>query len=104
MLAILDGNVMRVLLLFYLSPVWAVLLGWVILGERVSARSLATLGVAMAGAVLLLWDPVSGIPWPQHGSDWLALSAGFAFALSNVFVRKGQEASIAAKALAVWAG
>ncbi|WP_169924045.1 DMT family transporter [Sulfurifustis variabilis] len=103
-LAILDGNVMRVLLLFYLSPVWAVILGWIILGERVSNRSLATLGVAMAGALLLLWDPVSGVPWPQHNSDWLALSAGFAFALSNVFVRKGQEASIAAKSLAVWVG
>lgn len=103
-LAILDGNVMRVLLLFYLSPVWAVLLGWIMLEERVSRLSLLTLVLAMCGAMMLLWDPTSGVPWPQSVADWLALSAGFAFALSNVLVRKGRAASIAAKALSVWIG
>lgn len=103
-LAILDGNVMRVLLLFYLSPLWAVVLGWFMIGERVSRLSLATLLLAMAGALLLLWDPVSGMPWPRGFSDWLALSSGFAFALSNVLVRKDRAASLAAKSLSVWIG
>ena len=30
-LAVLDGTVVRVLLLFYLSPLWALVLGWVLL-------------------------------------------------------------------------
>src|SRR3990172_5579453 len=36
-LAVIEGNVVRVLLLFYLSPLWAALLGWLLLGERLSS-------------------------------------------------------------------
>ena len=103
-LAILDGNVMRVLLLFYLSPMWAVLLGRLLLGERISLASLLTLVAALAGAVLLLWEPTEGMPWPRGTADWLALSSGFAFALSNVLVRKHQTASLAIKSVSVWVG
>lgn len=103
-LAILDANVMRVLLLFYLSPVWAVILGWLLIGERISRLSFVTLALAMAGALMLLWDPISGVPWPQGFSDWLALSSGFAFALSNVLVRKARAASVAAKSFSIWLG
>ena len=103
-LAILDGNVMRVLLLFYLSPMWAVPLAWLLIGERVSRFSLLTLAVALAGAGLLLWEPTQGWPWPRGFADWLALSSGFTFALSNALVRKSKNASISAKALSVWIG
>lgn len=103
-LAILDGNVMRVLLLFYLAPVWAVPLGWILIGERVSRLALLTLVIALVGACLLLWEPTQGMPWPRTPSDWLALSSGFAFALSNALVRKSTNASITVKAFSVWVG
>ena len=103
-LAILDGNVMRVLLLFYLAPMWAVPLGWLLIGERVSRFSLLTLVVALSGAGLLLWEPTQGMPWPSGLADWLALSSGFTFALSNALVRKSVRASITAKAFSVWVG
>ena len=103
-LAILDGNVMRVLLLFYLAPMWAVPLGWIVVGERVSRYSLLTLVVALIGAGLLLWEPTQGMPWPSGPADWLALSSGFTFALSNALVRKSVNASIGAKAFSVWIG
>jgi drug/metabolite transporter (DMT)-like permease len=103
-LAIVDGNVLRVLLLFYLSPLWAVLFGWWLLGERPSRAGLASLVVAMSGALLMLWNPTAGFPWPQDQTDWLALSSGLAFALSNVAVRKATVLSIAAKSVAAWLG
>ena len=102
--AVLEGNILRVLLLFYLSPLWATLMGWLFLRERITRTAFASLIIAMAGALLMLWNPILGTPWPQGKPDWMALSAGFAFALSNVIVRKMQDISIAAKALAVWAG
>jgi drug/metabolite transporter (DMT)-like permease len=58
----------------------------------------------MAGALLMLWDERIGWPWPREVADWYAISSGFAFALSNVIVRKLQDVSIAGKALAVWSG
>ncbi len=103
-LAIVDGNVLRVLLLFYLSPLWAVALGWWLLGERPSRAGSASLVVAMSGALLMLWNPTAGFPWPQDQTDWLALSSGLAFALSNVAVRKTRTLSIAAKSVAAWLG
>lgn len=103
-LAMLDGNVVRVLLLFYLSPVWTVLLGRWLLGERITARALGLLATAMAGAVLMLWDPALRHPWPADVADWLALSSGFAFALSNVMVRRLRDLSLVGKTVTAWAG
>lgn len=102
--AVLTGNILRVLLLFYLSPFWAVLLGRLVLREILSRRALLSLGLAMGGALAMLWDADIGVPWPRATADWLALSSGFAFAVSNVLVRRLEEVSIPAKAAAVWSG
>ncbi len=103
-LAILDGNIMRVLLLFYLSPLWAVVLGWIVLGERVSRLAMLTLLVAMTGAFIMLWSPTLGTPWPAGHADWLAIGAGFAFAVSNVIIRGTPQVSIVAKVTSTWFG
>lgn len=92
-LALLEGNVMRVLLLFYLSPLWSTLLGWWWLGERPSPMGMATLALATLGAAVMLWNPQLGVPWPQGWADWLALSAGLAFSLTNVLLRRLQHLS-----------
>lgn len=103
-LAVIEGNIVRVMLLFYLSPLWAVLMARLVLREDLSRTSLVSLGVAIFGAVAMLWDRDSGFPWPQGAADWYALSAGFAFALANVTVRKLEGLSIAAKAMSAWVG
>lgn len=102
--AVLGGNILRVLLLFYLSPIWQTLLGWLILRERPTSLGLASLLLAMAGAVVMLYDTKTGLPWPSGAADWFALSSGFAFAVSNVITRQAQGVSLEAKALAVWGG
>lgn len=103
-LAMLDGAVVRVLLLFYLAPAWAAVLGWIFLGERLGPRDLVVLAAALGGATVMLWEPVAGMPWPGSSADWLALSAGLAFAAANVCVRGLRRVPLAAKALATWAG
>ena len=102
--AVLDGNILRVLLLFYLSPLWTVIMGRVVLGERLSRIALVSLLFAMGGALIMLWDPGIGVPWPRDSADWFALSAGFAFAVSNVLVRKMDDISVQMKSASVWAG
>jgi drug/metabolite transporter (DMT)-like permease len=102
--AVLTGNILRVLLLFYLSPFWTVLLGRWVLHEILSRTAIVSLGLAMGGVLIMLWDHQAGIPWPRDMADWMALSSGFAFALSNVLVRKMEDVSIAAKSASVWGG
>ncbi|MCW8900995.1 MAG: DMT family transporter [Gammaproteobacteria bacterium] len=103
-LAVLDGNVVRVILLFYLSPLWATLLGVIFLGEKLSRRAVAILGVAMLGAVIMLWHESFGFPAPRDISDWLALSAGIAFAITNVLIHKLEHASVMVKTSTGWLG
>lgn len=101
-LAVLDGQVVRVILLFYLSPVWSILLGMVILGERPDRVATITLVLALLGAAVMLWEPSMGMPWPRDASEWLAISSGMGFALANVMVRKLQDVSVPVKTAVTW--
>ena len=103
-LAVLEGNVVRVLLLFYLSPLWATLLGVFFLGEYLSRRALGILGIAMVGAVIMLWHESLGFPAPKDTADWLALSAGIAFAITNVLIHKLNDATVMVKTATGWLG
>ena len=103
-LAMLDGHVVRVLLLFYLSPVWTVILGFIFLGERPHRLAVLTIVVAMLGAIIMLWDAKMGVPLPQTGADWLALSSGMAFSVTNVAVRHTQAVSVRVKTVMAWVG
>lgn len=103
-IAMLQGNVVRVLLLFYLAPLWTVLLARLMLGEVLSNSARMTMVLAFAGAMVMLWDPATGLPWPRGAADWLALGSGFAFALSNVTVRWLQQVPVWDKCAVGWLG
>ena len=96
----LEGEVMRVLLLFYLAPVWTLPLARWLLGERPSPASYLVVLLALVGAITMLWRPELGLPLPRNLADWYGLSAGFAFALNNVLARRLSNSSIGAKVFA----
>ncbi|MFN0316925.1 MAG: DMT family transporter [Burkholderiales bacterium] len=103
-IAIIEGEVMRVMLLFYLAPLWTVLFARWLLNEKPGGTGLMVILVSAAGAVTMLWNPAQGLPIPTNRAEWLGLSAGMAFALSNVLIRKADGVGIGLKSLAVFAG
>ena len=103
-LGVLQGEVMRVLLLFYLAPLWTVPLAWLLLHERLDARGLLVMAIAFAGAMIMLWHAEIGLPWPASRAEWLGVSAGFCFALGNVLVRKLDRMDDVSKSIAILAG
>lgn len=103
-LATLNGEVVRVLLLFYLAPLWTVLLSRLLLDERLSRAGAGVIALSLLGAVTMLWQPQVGLPAPQDFADWLGLVAGFAFALFNVLSRRAGHLSIESKVMAAFAG
>ena len=103
-LATVHGEVMRVLLMFYLAPLWTVLLARLLLKEKVSLPGTAVIALSLAGAAVMLWQPRLGMPLPEKGAEWLGLAAGFLFALANVLIRKAHDLSIEIKSMAVFAG
>lgn len=89
--AVTIGDVVRVILLFYLMPAWAVLLAWRILGERPTPAALLRLALAFAGVVLVLLPedaPAARLVQNLSLADALALLGGFMFALTNVTLRR----------------
>ncbi|MBU0753304.1 MAG: DMT family transporter [Gammaproteobacteria bacterium] len=101
-LGMLHGEVMRVLLLFYLAPLWTVLLARLLLGERAGRGGAMVIALAVAGAMVMLWQPRLGLPLPENMAEWLGLGAGFLFAMQNVLIRRTPQHSIELKSTAVF--
>jgi drug/metabolite transporter (DMT)-like permease len=60
--------------------------------------------LAFCGAMVMLWKPNLGVPWPTARAEWLGLLAGMLFALGNVLVRKLDTMTDAGKSIVIWAG
>jgi drug/metabolite transporter (DMT)-like permease len=103
-LAMLQGEVMRVLLLFYLAPVWTILFSFWLLDEKLNRYGYLIVALSLGGALIMLWKPDLGLPLPQNVSEWLGLSAGMGFALSNVTSRRATHLSVEMKSFSLWLG
>lgn len=103
-LAMLGGEVMRVLLLFYLAPLWTILFSYWLLGERLNHYGYMVMALSLGGAMVMLWEPQLGLPLPQNLAEWLGMTAGMAFALSNVVARRANHLSLETKTVTVWFG
>ena len=102
--AVTIGDVVRVVLLFYLMPLWAVLLARLLLKERLTAAALLRVALALTGAMVILWPPGGGLPLPRTLAESLGVLGGFAFALNNVMLRRESARSDSARALAMFVG
>ncbi len=107
-LAVIDGEVMRVMLLFYLSPLWTLLLARFWLKEPITKIGFISIAIALIGAYIMLAGPFSTVeshlPIPRNSAEWLALSAGIGFSLTNVITRKSSHLNLLQKSFAVWVG
>ncbi len=102
--AITVGDVVRVVLLFYLMPAWSVLLAWWLLGEKPTPGALLRLLLALGGVAIVLKSPGMDWPVPQALPDWLALMGGFFFALTNVLLRKLEHTPDSSRMFCMFAG
>ncbi len=102
--AVTTGDVVRVVLLFYLMPTWSLLLAWWLLDERPTRSALMRLSLALVGVVLVLKTPESSWPLPQDLPDVLALLAGFCFALTNIWLLRLQHTPESSRMVAMFGG
>ena len=102
--AVTAGDVVRVVLLFYLMPLWSALLAWIFLGERPTPAALARVALALVGVAVVLKTPQVDWPVPASLADWLGVAAGFAFAVTNILLRQLRAAPGESRALAMFGG
>jgi len=103
-LAMLEGHVVRVLILFYLSPIWTLIFGFIFLHERLSIMARISLLISFIGALVILWPSESNTFFQFSQVDLLAVSSGIAFAAHNVVVRKIGDVPIILKMGSAWIG
>lgn len=99
----LGENLVRMMLLFYLAPVWAVIGGWLLLKERLTLLRLGALALALVGIALTL-GAGKEVLQPMTTVDWLAMSAGFAFAMNNLATRAADRVPLMSKTFAAFIG
>ena len=102
-LAIVEGEVIRVMMLFFLAPVWGVLGGRIFLGEKIDHQRKVAVVLAVAGGFFVLGG-TKMFATPPSMIDLLAIAAGFTFAMNNVACRKEQSLSMVGKIGAVFIG
>jgi drug/metabolite transporter (DMT)-like permease len=109
--AVSIGDVVRVVLLFYLMPLWTVLLAGWLLREALTIRAALQVGLALTGAVVVLWPQEAlgpswwqRLPLPTSLAEVLGVLGGLSFALNNVMLRKEAHRSEAARGWAMFFG
>ena len=95
-LSLAHTSVANTLILMSTGPYVAGLLGWILLGERVALRTWLTMGVALAGAVVMVSN--------SHArgallGDLLAIVMAASFATATVLVRRHPQIQMAPAAV-----
>jgi drug/metabolite transporter (DMT)-like permease len=101
--AIVLGDVVRVMLLFYLAPVWSVIGGRLFLNESVSRRRLGAVILALCGAFLVIGG-MAAFDAPPSVADLMAVTAGMGFAGNNIASRAAQSIPTASKSVSLFVG
>ncbi|MDA9612765.1 DMT family transporter [Paracoccaceae bacterium] len=90
--SIVYTDVVRAILLFYLTPVWGIILGRIFLGEKISTPRVIAMILAVIG-MLTIFGLGSKFPLPQNLGDWLGLCSGFMWAIAMVLINKNKNHS-----------
>jgi drug/metabolite transporter (DMT)-like permease len=101
--ALYYGDVIRVMILFYLLPVWSVIGGRVFFSEIIDLKRIVTVVFSLSGAFLIL----GGMTVFEQLPDWtdlLAIGAGFAFSMNNLLFRASPSVPLASKVTAMFSG
>ena len=90
--SIVYTDVVRAILLFYLTPVWGIILGRIFLGDKISTPRVIAMILAIIG-MLTIFGLGSKFPLPQNLGDWLGLCSGFMWAIAMVLINKNKNHS-----------
>lgn len=94
--ALINGEVIRVMVLFYLLPVWGVAGGRIFLKEDIDRWRYLGVFLAISGAFFILGG-FEVLDTPPSWIDLIALASGLFFAMNNLLFRAAQSLPVASK-------
>jgi drug/metabolite transporter (DMT)-like permease len=90
--SIVYTDVVRAMLLFYLTPVWGTILGRLYLNEEITPLRIFSMIIAIAGMLTIFGLGVK-FPIPQNIGDWMGVASGLLWAVASTRIRLNQNAS-----------
>lgn len=101
--AIFHGDVIRVMILFYMLPIWSVLGGRLFLKEKIDGMRMTAVALCLLGAFLIL--DVWHVSWRGIGwLDVLAIASGMGLAATNILFRYTQHIPLMSKVATMFIG
>jgi len=94
----LSGATSRAVVITYSMPIWATMLGRIVLGERLNAIGMLAFGLCVAGLTTLCW-PLFADGFPP--SVFLSLGCALSWAFATVYM-KWVKATVEPLANAAW--
>ncbi len=102
-ISLIYTDVVRAILLFYLTPVWGTIVGLVFLGERLTLIRLLGLACGLGGMIIVLGGEQI-IPCPSNAGDWAALLSGMAWAVGTLGLYRASGISVPGQVFAFITG
>ena len=90
--SIVYTEVVRAMLLFYLTPIWGTILARIFLGDVITPLRIFTILIAIAGMLTIFGLGVQ-FPMPKNIGDWMGIGSGILWAVAMVRIRMDQNIS-----------
>ena len=96
-------EVVKTVLLFYLTPIWSTILGKFLLGEKITAFRIVAVIFGLTGLAVIL-GIADGIPRLSNLGDLLALLSGMVWAYATVRIREDSNVAVWEQVCAFYIG
>ena len=90
--SIIYTDVVRAMLLFYLTPIWATILARIFLNDAITPSRILAMAMAILG-MLTIFGLGARFPIPQNIGDWLGIASGVLWAIAMVRLRMSESHS-----------
>ncbi len=90
--SIVYTDVVRAMLLFYLTPIWATILARIFLNDAITPSRILAMAMAILG-MLTIFGLGARFPIPQNIGDWLGIASGVLWAIATVRLRMSESHS-----------
>ena len=91
--ALVITEVVKTVLLFYLTPVWSTILGRILLREKITPYRICAVIMGLMGLSVIL-GIADGIPRLSNLGDLFALASGLLWAYATVRIRDDEKAAV----------
>lgn len=81
--AFLYTDVVRAVVLFYLTPIWGFILARIFIHEVITPIRWCAVLLGLIGMLVILGTE-QGFPWPSNSGDWMALASGVLWAIASL--------------------